>query len=89
MADVDAPTTLPQSLPPPGLTERIGAVVVAPVRALRALERDEGAHPIEPFVLYALVMLSLHAAESYRALAIVGDAPARSRPRAAWRRGPN
>lgn len=75
MADVDAPTTLPHPAAVPGLAARVGAIVVSPVRALRALERDEGAHPIEPFLFYACVVLALHAAESYRALAIVGEAP--------------
>ncbi len=75
MADVDAPTTLPHPGADAGLVERLGGVVVQPVRALRALERSDRAHPIEPLVLYGLVVLALHAAESYRALALIGDAP--------------
>jgi thiol-disulfide isomerase/thioredoxin len=75
VADVDAPTTLPHPAAMPGLAARIGSVVVSPVRALRAHERDKGTHPVEPVLLYALVVLGLHAAESYRALAIAGDAP--------------
>lgn len=75
MADVDAPTTLPHRAAVPGLAERLGAIVVRPVRALRSLERQPGAHPVEPFLVLALVVLALHAAEGYRALAIVGEAP--------------
>lgn len=75
MADVDAPTTLPTESAAPGLVERLGGVVLRPVRALRGLEGNDRAHPIEPLAVYAVVVLALHAAESYRAFALVGEAP--------------
>ncbi len=75
MNDLDAPTTVPQTPTTSSLVERIGAVVAQPVRALRALERDEAAHPLEPLGVYAVVVLALHAAETYRGLALATEAP--------------
>lgn len=75
MNTIDAPTTVPQTTAPSNLVERIGAVVLNPVRGLRALERDDAAHPLEPLTVYAVVVLALQAAETYRALALATEAP--------------
>ena len=74
-ASLDAPTTLPRQANTLGLAERLGGILVQPVRSLRAIAGDDTAHPAEPLLVYASVVLALHAAESYRLLALVGDAP--------------
>jgi len=75
----DAPTTLPTDAGPQmnrlGLVERAGGIVVSPLRALAGLARSGDAHPLEPALIYAVVVLAVHAAETYRLLALVGDAP--------------
>jgi len=74
-AAVDAPTTLPQTASHLGLAERLGSILVQPVRTLRALAGHDTAHPVEPFLVYAAVVLALHAGETFRLLSLVGSAP--------------
>ena len=74
-ATADAPTTLPSQSSRLGLAERLGGILVQPVRTLRALALHDAAHPVEPFVVYAAVVLALHAGETFRLLSLLGDAP--------------
>jgi thiol-disulfide isomerase/thioredoxin len=76
----EAPTTLPTATTPAGgpsssATERIGGIVAAPRRTFRALIDEERAGVLEPFLVYAVVVLALNAADTYRLLALAGDAP--------------
>ncbi len=74
-ATADAPTTLPSQSSRLGLAERLGGILVQPVRTLRALALHDAAHPVEPFLVYAAVVLALHAGETFRLLSLLGDAP--------------
>lgn len=76
----DAPTTLPTvlpngSTPPSTIAARLGGVVIQPRRAFRTLVDDDRASLTEPLAVFAVVMLALHAADTYRLLALAGDAP--------------
>ncbi len=73
-APVDAPTTLPTETRS-SVVVRLGGIVSAPRSTLQALASGDGAHPLEPFFVYALVVLALHGAEAYRLLSLVSDAP--------------
>jgi thiol-disulfide isomerase/thioredoxin len=73
-SDVDAPTTLPTSARATCVT-RIGGIVTAPRATLESLTRGDDGHPLEPFLVYALVVISLHGAETYRLLSLVSEAP--------------
>ena len=75
MSSIDAPTTLPTANARRGPLDRLFGIVLEPHRAFPALVDDEDTHPVEPFVLYALVTLTLHAAETYRLLSLASDAP--------------
>ena len=66
-------TTTP--LVPRSFVRRLGGMVTQPLRTFRALQNNDDAHPVEPVLLYALVILGIHAAETYRLLALASDAP--------------
>jgi thiol-disulfide isomerase/thioredoxin len=76
---LDAPTTLPAAAPgaprPLGFVERVGGVVAQPARTFRALVDDDHASLLQPLAVFAVVVLALHAAETFRLLALLGEAP--------------
>jgi thiol-disulfide isomerase/thioredoxin len=77
--ELDAPTTLPTVLDgtprPSTAAERLGGIVAEPRRAFRALVDDDRASFFEPLGVFAVVVLALHAAETFRLLALLGEAP--------------
>lgn len=60
---------------PRTMTRRLGGMITQPLRTFRALLDNDDAHPIEPLLLYAVVVLGINAAETYRLLALASDAP--------------
>jgi thiol-disulfide isomerase/thioredoxin len=76
----DAPTTSPSPADgapraPSTLVARVGGVLAQPRRTFAALTRDDDAGLLEPLLVYAVVVWALHAADTYRLLALVQDAP--------------
>jgi thiol-disulfide isomerase/thioredoxin len=79
LADLDAPTTLPTFVAgtprPSTITDRLGGIVAQPVRTFRALVDDDRSSFFEPLAVFAVVALALHAADTYRLLALFREAP--------------
>jgi thiol-disulfide isomerase/thioredoxin len=75
----DAPTTLPVSAggagPRSSFVDRVGGIVAQPRRAFRALVDDDDAGFVEPLLVFAVVMLALNAADTFRLLSLAAEAP--------------
>jgi thiol-disulfide isomerase/thioredoxin len=78
-ASDDAPTTLPTAvddhLRPSSFVDRVGGIVAQPRRTFRALVHDEAAGFVEPLLVFAVVVLALNAADTFRLLSLAGAAP--------------
>lgn len=66
---------LDRPLPPRSFVRRLGGMVTQPLRTFRALQENDDAHAVEPFIAYVLVLLGIHAAETYRLISLASDAP--------------
>ena len=71
----DVVSDLDRPLPPRSFVRRLGGMVTQPLRTFRALQENDDAHPLEPFIAYVLVLLGIHAAETYRLVSLASDAP--------------
>ncbi|MBM4281515.1 MAG: TlpA family protein disulfide reductase, partial [Deltaproteobacteria bacterium] len=74
----DAPTTLPRRADDDAastLVDRLGGIVAQPRRAFAALIDDERVGLFEPLLVYAVVVLALNASDTFRLLALAGEAP--------------
>ncbi len=71
----DVVSDLQRPLPPRSFVRRLGGMVTQPLRMFRALQENDDAHAVEPFVAYVLVLLGIHAAETYRLISLASDAP--------------
>jgi thiol-disulfide isomerase/thioredoxin len=76
----DAPTTLPAPVAAEGSSsssavDRLGGIVAQPRRTFAALQHDDGAGFLEPLAVYAVVVLALNAADTFRLLTLLGEAP--------------
>jgi thiol-disulfide isomerase/thioredoxin len=63
------------ALPARSVFRRVGAMITQPRRGFSALLDNDDAHPIEPLAAYALVVLAIHAAETFRLLSLATNAP--------------
>lgn len=63
------------ALPARSVVRRVGAMITQPRRGFAALLDNDDAHPIEPLLAYALVVLAIHAAETFRLLSLATSAP--------------
>jgi thiol-disulfide isomerase/thioredoxin len=63
------------ALPSRSAVRRVGAMITQPRRGFAALLNNDDAHPIEPLLAYALVVLAIHAAETFRLLSLATSAP--------------
>ncbi|MDP2339659.1 MAG: TlpA disulfide reductase family protein [Deltaproteobacteria bacterium] len=72
----DAPTTTPTTTTTTtSWWSRIGGIVASPRRTFHAIVDEGRGHPVEPLLVYAVVVLAIAAAEVYRLVALGGTAP--------------
>jgi thiol-disulfide isomerase/thioredoxin len=75
----DAPTTLPTAVDDGAVrssfVDRIGGIVAQPRRTFAALIADDAAGFVEPLLVFAVVVLALNAADTFRLVSLAGEAP--------------